>query len=153
MQDSGEPRTAVYTSIVVLCIVILLISLVARARFHESRTELDVIRQVAESTADPKVTVASDSFDLSDFNPALFANLQQVVRSFQAPIQDCADKWPNHPDSTLVRIETDGAGRLVSMAVQNAPDDAESCLMHVLSRGQFARKTSGVVQFNLDFNR
>jgi len=148
-----EPRTAIYASIVILGVVVLILAIVARARFHEDRTEMDVIRAEAARSVAPMVAAAEASFEQSDFNPALHANLQQVVRSFQAPIEGCAKKWAGHPNTVLIRLETDGAGRLVSLAVKGAPEPAEACFKQVLSRGQFARKVAGVVQLNLDFNR
>jgi hypothetical protein len=153
VSDNKDPRTTVYTSIVILGLVVLVMALVARSRFHEDRTEMDVIWEEAARSNAPVVVAAEASFEQSDFNPALHANLQQVVRSFQAPIEGCAKKWNGHPSSVLIRLETDGAGRLVSLAVKGAPEPAESCFKQVLSRGQFARKISGVVQLNLDFNR
>lgn len=153
MSDNKDPRTSVYTSIVILGVVVLVMALVARARFHEERTEMDVIRAEAARTDAPMVVAAEASFDPADFSPALHANIQQVVRSFQAPIEGCAKKWSGHPADVLIRLETDGAGRLVSLAVKGAPEPAETCLKQVLSRGQFARRVSGVVQLNLDFNR
>ena len=153
MSDSQEPRSAIYASIVILGVVVLVLSLVARARFHEERTEMDVIRAEAARSMAPMVAAAEASFEQSDFNPALHANLQQVVRSFQAPIEGCAKKWSGHPTSVLIRLETDGAGRLVSLAVKGAPKAAESCFKQVLSRGQVARRVSGVVELRLDFTR
>jgi len=153
VSDTQEPRTAIYASIVILGVVVLALSLVARARFHEERTEMDVIRAESARTTAPVVMAAEATFDPADFSPALHANLQQVVRSFQAPIEGCTKKWNGHPSSVPIRLETDGAGRLVSLAVKGAPEPAEACFKQVLSRGQFARKVSGVVQLSLAFNR
>ena len=52
---------------------------------------------------------------------------------------------------TLVRIEADPAGRLVALAVQGASDEAEACLVTVLSRGQYPRKTDGVATLVLSY--
>ena len=153
MSEVKEPRTSIYASIVILGVVVLVLALVSRARFHEDRTEMDVIRAEAARSVAPLVGAAEASFDPSDFNPALHANLLQVVRSFQAPIEGCAKKWSGHPSVVPIRLETDRAGRLVSLAMKGAPEAAEACFKQVMSRGQFARKVSGVVQLNLDFNR
>ena len=151
MSDKN-PKTLTYVSAFILVVLIVVGLYEARQRGRFRKTEAELIGEIKKQTEAPLAEQGVDEFPRDRWDPMLHAQLGRVAARLQEGINACLEKeWPNPPMETLVRIEADPAGRLVALAVQGASDEAEACLVTVLSRGQYPRKTDGVATLVLSY--
>ena len=118
----------------------------------QPKTEAQLVNQLLSTTEAPdEITVGERSFpdDLRD--PYLQQAIEEVSRQIQGPIAACRGRWEGAPTEARVRMTTDNAGRLLTLAVEGAPENARSCLSTVLSDGMFPRLTDGIATLRLDF--
>ncbi len=151
MSDKN-PKTLTYVSAFVLIILIVSGLYEARQRGRFRKTEAELIGEIKKQTEAPLAEQGIDEFPKDRWDPMLHAQLGRVAGRLQEGINACVEKhWPSPPVETLVHIKADPAGRLQELAVQDASDDAEACLVTVLSRGQYPRKTDGVATLVLSY--
>ncbi len=147
-----NPKTMTYVSVVILIVLIVTGLLEARRRGRFKKTEAELIAELKAANEAAEPVAAEEEFPQDRWDPMLHAQLGRVSMRLQANISECVEtKWPNHPQDARVRVVADEAGRLISLGVQNAPQAAEDCLLGVLKRGQFPRKTDGVADLVLSY--
>ncbi len=144
-----------YVALIVLALVMLCVSLIARDRVLLNRTDADVVRMQSEKMPERLIEEPTETFSFADksINQAIHANFQRVAMSLQPQVNSCLRKWPNHPEKTLIYLETDAAGRLTNLRVQEAPDAVNQCLLLTFAIGQFTRRASGIAEMNLTHGR
>lgn len=151
MSDKN-PKTLTYVSAFMLVILIVAGLYEARQRGRFRKTEAELIGELKQELEAPSAEQGIDEFPEDRWDPMLHAQLGRVAARLQEAINACVEKeWPNPPVDAQVRIKADPAGRLEALAVQGASDAAEACLVTVLARGQYPRKTDGVATLVLSY--
>jgi len=147
------PRTMLRVAAMLGVLTIGVAGLVMNQRRVETRTQQDLLRELQASTEAPDAGLLTEaSFD-EPIDKPLGERVHYIQRTFHGRITRCSEKWVNGPDETLVRIQTDEAGRLSGLAVQGAPDDVAECLVKVLDEAQFPRSADGVALLPLRYER
>lgn len=138
-------------AIAILAVVAIGVVLVAQDRAVHNRTDEAIIRDQAQKIPEPELSeeLTEFSFEGKSISPAVHANFVRVTMGLQPQIGACLGKWPNPPDKTLIFMETDAAGRLTNLSVQNASKSVNRCLLLGLSRGQYNRRASGIAELKL----
>ena len=62
-------------------------------------------------------------------------------------------RWPGAPEEVLVHVTSDGAGRLIGLAIQGAPPEAADCLLDVMDDARLPRNMDGTAFLTLTFTR
>jgi len=151
MSDSN-PKTLSYVAAFILVILMVSALYEARRRGRFRKTEAELVAELKKTTEAPQAEQGQDELPQERWDPMLHAQLGRVTARLQEGIRDCLEReWPEHPMETRVRINTDPAGRLETLSVQHASDEAEACLVTVLARGQYPRKTDGVATLVLSY--
>ena len=143
-------NTMFYVSGVMAMVLVVISMVMNRQQAAEEYTEQDLIQEMKQKLPEVEAQAAVAEFSDDLMDARLNSQLTRVAQTLQGAIGECVDKWPGHPASTKVRIVSDPAGRLVSLAVQGAPETAETCLITILSRGQYTRNADGVALLWLD---
>jgi hypothetical protein len=113
--------------------------------------ERDLIQDLKLTTAAPEPEPGIAEFPVSLEDDQMALQLQRVARELRPVLDACLKGWPEHPEQARVRLATDVAGRLQSLAVEAAPDATETCFLKVLARGQFPRSADAVAALPLGF--
>jgi hypothetical protein len=151
MPDSS-PKTMTYVASFLLVLLIVGGLFEARKRSRFRKTEAQLVAQIKQATDAPELRQGADEYPQERWDPALHAQLGRIAARLQEAIQDCVVKhWSDYPVEARVRLSTDPAGRLVTVAIEGANDNAENCLATVLARGQYPRKIDGVAQLILSY--
>ena len=148
MKDSA-PQTLTYVSVFLLVIMMVAGLWEARRRSKLRRTEAQLVQQLREQSEAPELATGQDEFPQDRWHPQLHSQLGRIAARLQEGIGDCLDGWQTPPGLARVRVTTDPAGRLTTLAVQGAPETVELCLARVLKRGQYPRKVDGVAELPL----
>ena len=152
MRQNQSSQT-LYTVTLVICVVMIVGAILERRkRDLRGFDQADLIEATKAETPAPTPEVDENEFDFALLEPSLSVQLARVARVLQPGIRHCLDRfWSPHPLSVRVRITADKGGRLESLAVQGAPDEAESCLLEILSRGQYPMSAEGVALLPLEY--
>lgn len=149
----NKPGTG-FTAVLLACFVMIgWAVVVAKDRAAASKTEAEVLAELrAESGEEaPAVTAGEHVFPADLQDPNFTAELYRITRDLHGPIGHCVETtWPGAPANTLVRITSDPLGSMMTLAVQGASPEAEACLIKVLSKANYPRKSDHVSDFRLD---
>ncbi|GEM_PF-2246545 len=112
-------------------------------------TEQDLIAEIKASTPAPvpEVDQALD-FESAEEAKKLQAEFLRVARRARPRLAACLERWTTPPDIAQVRMVTDPAGRLEKIAIADAPEAIQSCMLNILAAAQWPRKADGVVRFH-----
>lgn len=130
-------------------VVVLFAGVVMRQRRAAERTEAELVAELRAKTPDPSAALTEVDLPGVVEDPDVTAHVMLVARTLQGALSTCADRWPGHPAEVRVRLRTDEAGRLVELAVEQAPQEAAGCMLAVLKRGQFPRNTHAIAPIQL----
>ena len=148
MKDSA-PQTMTYVAVFLLVLMMVAGLWEARRRSKMRRTEAQLVQQLREQSEAPELAAGRAEFPQDRWHPQLHSQLGRIAARLQEGIGDCMKTWPTQPELARVRVTTDPAGRLVTLAVQGAPETVELCLARVLKRGQYPRKVDGAAEIPL----
>ena len=84
--------------------------------------EKDLIADLKETTPAPEPEQGVAEFPESLEDPRVGLQLRRVSRELGAVIDACLTGWPDHPREARVRLSSDAAGRMQTLAVEAAPD-------------------------------
>lgn len=147
---SGSPRTLLQVSAVLGVIVLMITAWIVTNREKTNRTEAELIRDLREKNAEQEAKLIEDpSYEGFPEDPELAEHLIQTNRVLRGPLTDCVELWPDRPLVATVRIQTDVAGRLIGLAVQDAPKGVADCMLVVMKRGQYPRGVDDVAPMPL----
>ncbi len=152
MPDELKKSTLYSLTLAVCAAVILSAIFVSWKRERDRMTEAEKIAAIKASRGE-QVRAArrgAPEFSRELLDPSFAVVFERVSRERQGPISYCTDRWPGAPASALLRITTDAAGALSTLAVQGAPAAVEDCLIGVLSKQDFPWDVDAVVTLHID---
>ena len=146
----NNPKSVLYAAIT-LGIVLFVSSLYYfKVVISTPRSETQIINELLETTDAPGVVIEGErSFPDDMYDRYIETALSDVAKGLQGGMTACSERWANAPRATRVRLTTDNAGRLVTFAMEGAPEQARSCYASVLSQGLFPRFAEGIANFSI----
>ena len=143
--SSDENNGMVYGATALVTIVIIVALFQAKAFFAKPVTEQELVTHLLNTTAAPTEVANLRDFMESDRDPTLEQHVMDRVRELNEPVSACLTRWPNYPNEAKARVKTDNAGRLSAFAIQDAPPNAERCMITFLKNSILPRHANGVV--------
>jgi hypothetical protein len=143
--NSDENNGMVYGATALATVVIIVALFQAKAFFAKPVTEQELVTHLLNTTEAPKEVANLRDFMESDRDPTLEQHVMDRVRELDEPVRACLRRWPSYPDEAKARVRTDNAGRLSGFAIQDAPPNAERCMITFLKNSILPRHANGVV--------
>ena len=148
--NENEPRSVLFAALT-LAVVLFVSSLYYfKVVISTPKSETEIVNELLATTDAPSVVTEGErSFPDNLHDRYIETALEDVAKGLQGAMIACSERWTNAPRSTRVRLTTDSAGRLITFAMEGAPEQARSCYATVLSQGLFPRFSEGIANFSI----
>ena len=147
--SQDENNSMLYGATAVAAVILIFTLFQAKAYFAKPSTESELVHHLRTTTEAPKDIENIRDFMESDRDLVLEQHVMDRLREMDEPVRACLTRWPSHPRNAKTRIKTDPAGRLTAFAIQDAPPNAERCMITFLKNSVLPRHADGVVHLEL----
>ena len=147
--SNDENNSMVYGATAIAGIFFIVVLFQAKTFFDRPETEQELVDHLRSTTDAPIEVVNLRDFMESDRDPKLEQHVMDALRELDEPVRACLTRWPDYPASAKARIKTDNAGRLSAFAMQDAPPNAERCMITFLKNSILPRHANGVITIEL----
>jgi hypothetical protein len=146
----NRPKSVLYAASILAVVLFVFGLYYFKVVISTPRSETEIIAELLQTTEAPSViTEGERSFPDDMYDRYLETALSDVAKGLQGAMIACSERWTNAPRATRVRLTTDRAGRLLTFAMEGAPERARSCYATVLSQGLFPRFSEGIANFSI----
>jgi|GEM_PF-5727135 len=148
--NDNKPNSVLYAALAIAVALFIAGLFYVKVIIAVPKSETQIINELLETTEAPSViTEGERSFPDDLYDRYLETALFDIAQGLQGGMLACSERWNNAPRTTRVRLTTDGAGRLLTFAMEGAPEQARSCFAAVLSQGLFPRFAEGIANFSI----
>lgn len=148
----SNPRTMMRVAASLSILMILMGAYVMNKRRAQHKTELDLMKELEAEIEAPEAGIGIGGLPDVPENIELSAQVMRIGRELQGTLAPCLERWPEHPDEARIYVRSDPAGRLVELQVQDAPDQAQPCLLNAMEKGRYPREIEGIAYLPLRFD-
>jgi hypothetical protein len=149
----NQPKSVLFAALTIALVLFVSGLYYFKVVISTPKSETEIVNELLETTEATAVVLEGErSFEDDMYDRYLETALSDVAKGLQGAILACAERWHNAPRITRVRITTDSAGRLVTFAMEGAPEQARSCFANVLAQGLYPRFSEGIANFAIRDN-
>ena len=146
----NQPKSILFAALTIGIVLFVAGRYYFKVAIYSPKSETEIINELLETTeATAVVSEGERSFPDDMYDRYIETALSDVAKGLQGAMIACSERWPNAPRVTRVRITTDSAGRLLTFAMEGAPELARSCFANVLSQGLYPRLSEGIANFSV----